>query len=963
MDANERLHLEWLGMAQPEGLVVTAAALKAAEANVTWPVTEIQAALADLCAAVGPSPQRARLQVADLRALLRDVLGWSDDLVVAGGDLPASLRVPLDGGGQLAPTLALRSADADDRFVLLVEETHRESLDAASDDKRWSATAHQRFERLLRETGIPAGLLTNGRTFRLVYAPRGESAGYLDFRLAEMLSVDGRPLLGAFHMLLNERRLLSLAEPQRLGALLSQSRAYQSTVGAALREQILAALRDLLLGFQHADRVAAGAILGDYSHGKLDVVYKGLVTVLMRMVFVLYAEEKKSATGDKNLLPMESDLYASGYSLSRLHAQLQEDRNRHGDTMDDRYGAWGRVITLFRLLHDGVKAAGGLVIPPRKGRFFNPDEFPFLEGRRAGSVRQGRKDGVPGEGEGEGTLDLPRISDGTVYRVLDRLLMLEGDRLQYKGLDVEQIGSVYEGLMGFEVEVAEGESLCLTPEHVVVDLEALLRVPGGERGRRLKELAGLDVKGAGKEVAEAKDVAGLEAALARRVSGRQPGRIAAGSLFLQPGEERRKTGSHYTPRALTGPIVETTLRPVLERLGAEVRPEQILELKVCDPAMGSGAFLVEACRQLADKLVEAWRRTESMPELPLDEDPVLHARRLIAQRCIYGVDKNPLAVDLARLSMWLVTFAKEHPFTFVDHALRWGDSLVGLNNEQIASFSLNVRAGTQIDMARAIVAEKVQETEVLRRKIHKNGDPPDISQLAELWRDAEDALAAVRVLGDTYIAAYLSTKHGTQRSEQIELKRAMVASWLATGAHNWTLRRGVEALREEGMPPFHWESEFPEVFRAENPGFDCVIGNPPFLGGTNMAPKLGYAYHDYLVEAFSGSTGNADLVAFFLRQAFGLLKRGGAFGLIGTNTVAQGDSRTTGLAHILKHDGFIFCARRRYRWPREAAVIVSVVHVVKGELGVSPELDGRKVNRITSFLFNGPLLPQELGPA
>ncbi len=306
MDSNERLHHEWLGMAQPEGLVVTVAALKGAEANITWPITEIQATVRDL--------SNGGKAVGDLRGFLRDVLEWSDDFTASGDDLPASLRVKLDGGETLAPTLALRSGDDESRFVFLVEETHRKDLDAASDDKRWSATPQQRFERLLRETGVFVGMLTNGRDFRLVYAPKGESAGWVTFRLAEMMTVDGRPLLGALHMLLNERRILWLEENKRLHALLSASREYQNTVSNKLREQILAALRELLAGFQHADRLAGEHILGPYRPDHLHEVYSGLVTVLMRMVFVLYAEER-------SLLPMESDLYASSYSLSRLHAR------------------------------------------------------------------------------------------------------------------------------------------------------------------------------------------------------------------------------------------------------------------------------------------------------------------------------------------------------------------------------------------------------------------------------------------------------------------------------------------------------------------------------------------------------------------------------------------------------------------------------------------------------------------
>ena len=147
-----------------------------------------------------------------------------------------------------------------------------------------------------------------------------------------------------------------------------------------------------------------------------------------------------------------------------------------------------------------------------------------------------------------------------------------------------------------------------------------------------------------------------------------------------------RSGSHYTPRSLTAPIVRTTLQPILARLGDRPTPEQILDLKVCDPAMGSGAFLVEACRLLGDELVKAWHVHDCVPVIPPDEDELLHARRLVAQRCLYGVDKNPMAVDLAKLSLWLVTLAKDHPFTFLDHNLRCGDSLVGLTQAQIAAF-------------------------------------------------------------------------------------------------------------------------------------------------------------------------------------------------------------------------------------------------------------------------------------
>ena len=140
--------------------------------------------------------------------------------------------------------------------------------------------------------------------------------------------------------------------------------------------------------------------------------------------------------------------------------------------------------------------------------------------------------------------------------------------------------------------------------------------------------------------------------------------------------------------------MKTALEPILMNLrgpkDSVPTPEQILDLKVCDPAMGSGAFLVEACRQLGEALIESWDAHDERPEIPQDEDEVIYARRLVAQRCLYGVDRNPVAVDLAKVSLWLVTLARDHALTFLDHALRPGDSLVGLSRPQIEAFHWDV---------------------------------------------------------------------------------------------------------------------------------------------------------------------------------------------------------------------------------------------------------------------------------
>ncbi|MEN9581947.1 MAG: hypothetical protein RJA70_4956, partial [Pseudomonadota bacterium] len=280
--------------------------------------------------------------------------------------------------------------------------------------------------------------------------------------------------------------------------------------------------------------------------------------------------------------------------------------------------------------------------------------------------------------------------------MLEKLLLLDGERLSYRALDVEQIGSVYQTMIGFTMDVAKGTSIALKPAKskgapAFIDLDQLLAIDSGKRGEQLQKLTDHKLTGsAATALKNAQTHDDLLAALDRKIArAASPDKVPAGSLILQPTDERRRSGSHYTPRALTAPIVRKTLEPILARLCEHPTAQQILDLKVCDPAVGSGAFLVEACRQLGDALVAAWQYYGGKPAIPPDEDELLHARRLVAQRCLYGVDRNPMATDLAKLSLWLATLAKDHPFTFVDHAIRCGDSLVGLTRKQIECFHWN----------------------------------------------------------------------------------------------------------------------------------------------------------------------------------------------------------------------------------------------------------------------------------
>ena len=955
IDPELRVHKDWMGLLQPVGLVVSAPALVKAQAVPSQNVAELQQQLVSVVdnppeSALGDDDEPA---VRDLPALFRTVLGWSvEDIAGEPSSPPISDRLELvlpDYNETLRPTYAVVDSMGDGEPLMLVQVLSRGTpLDEAPDDDArtgWSASPQAKLERLLREVKVSAGLLCNGDALRLVYAPSGESSGHLTFPVAAMCEVSGRPILAALHMLLSEHRVFSAPDGRRLLDILSESRKYQAEVSNALSDQVLGALWELMRGFQASDPEDGRRIFDQTAQEEPEYIYGGLLTMLMRLIFVLYAE-------DERLMP-EGEVYANNYSVSGLYDRLRSDVGRYPDTMDQRYGAYAWLLSLFRLIFDGG-GHGGLRLPTRHGQLFNPDEFAFLEGRPRGVVR------VMNE-----KFEAPRVSDGCIHRVLDALLVLDGERLSYRALDVEQVGSVYEAMMGYEVQRAFGRSIAVRPKHIVVSVDELLEIGGAKREKWLNDQADTELTGASatalKEASTAEDVV---AALGRRVSPRSldaagtPRLMAPGTLYLQPGAERRRTGSHYTPRELTEPIVRTTLRPVLEALGERPTPEQILELKVCDPAMGSGAFLVETCRQLAERLVTAWEIHDSMPKIPADEEPILHARRLVAQRCLYGVDKNPFAVSLAKLSIWLVTLAKDHAFTFIDHALKTGDSLVGLTKKQIAAFHWKPDQGPAMDLFEEQLKHDIEEALGWRDAL-QGLDEGDYNQKKEAWWEAENALVHARLTADLVLAAYFSHGHSKARPTGLRVAREESRQRLKetySSGDALAVEGLVAGLRHGGhrVVPFHWEVEFPEVFISDSPGFDAIVGNPAFLGGTTIGGRLGIAYHDYLVESFPSATGLSDLVSFFLRQAYRLLSDGGALGLIATNTVAQGDTRQAGLHFIVDAGGQIYHAERRFRWPGQAAVVVSVVHVAKNPRESPPTvLDGRTVNRISSFLLQG----------
>lgn len=341
------------------------------------------------------------------------------------------------------------------------------------------------------------------------------------------------------------------------------------------------------------------------------------------------------------------------------------------------------------------------------------------------------------------------------------------------------------------------------------------------------------------------------------------------------------------------------------------------------------------------------------PVIPPDEDEALHARRLVAQKCLYGVDRNPMAVDLARLSLWLATLAREHEFTFLDHALKAGDSLVGLTRAEIAAAHWDSsRAG--LPMFSGTIRDAIEKAREGREAIRNAGDDVRLEAQAARFSRVQDASEPARIVGDALIAAFFSGDKPKER----EAERQKVESWVSVTPPKWdVLQEKAKGFQtEQGWRAFHWDIEFPEVFARENPGFDAVIGNPPFLGGSLLSNAAGTHYVAWLLDSFAHAHGKSDLAAFFIRQIYSLLRQDGCAGLVATKTIRQGYSRATALEFIKKASASIYRAVKRYRWPGEAAVVVTLIHFKKGQ-SARHILDGREVKDITSFLL--PFGPDE----
>jgi hypothetical protein len=398
----------------------------------------------------------------------------------------------------------------------------------------------------------------------------------------------------------------------------------------------------------------------------------------------------------------------------------------------------------------------------------------------------------------------------------------------------------------------------------------------------------------------------------------------------------------------------------------------ILDLKVADIAAGSGVFLVASARFLAERVTEAWT-TEGMLSTAEAADLNLANNRAIREvvaRCLYGADINPMAVEMCKLSLWLVTLDKSKPFSFVDDKILCGDSLLGVTTvDQLRHLHLDPDRKRKFLQPFIDVDAVLAETTRLRKELSSPVDEYDpqrsTAYKARLVKRTEEVTAQLRLMADGIIATGLALggKPGPQLEDAYKSLEWALAEAFPGGGRAGN-RDNLDAILTNGLTPtvatdyqrwrpLHWAIEVPDVMQRG--GFDAIIGNPPFLVGKRIRAAVGTNYRSYCTASLAnGKPGNTDMVAFFVLRAACLVNRQrGQLGLITAKVIAEGDTREVGLDQLSGFDFEIRRAIRSEKWPnslvatRYAVVWASTAPV---SAAVPRILDDAPVRRISTSL-------------
>jgi hypothetical protein len=926
-----------------------------------------------------------------VETVLRDVVGW--DEMLHWGDVPGAIAYSPNHAVSVTAQACLRDA-SDDIGALVIVIDPVESLREVPNDG-WAANPVDRLEELLRVSHVPIGIVTDGRWWALVSARQGAmpASGVVD----SLTWVEEPRTRDAFLTILGRQYIVGGAEDERLPVLFEESIAAAEEITEALGVQVRSAVELLVQAFSEASAEARHRFLTEPLPDRDRDVYEGAVTVMMRTVFLLFAEERA-------LLPT-GEFFESGYGLAgELDALSAREAEEGEESLDATSLTWHRFLSTCNAVYSGASFEG-LRMPAYGGSLFDPARFPWLT-----AVTD------------SGGLAV-RVSDRVMIHVLRsvQLAHLKGSearRISFRDIDVEQIGYIYEGLLGYttvrvdqiyvglkgtdgaEPEIPLGELEAIGKAHADPKkfAEALRKwIEVGQPAAKVQSASAI-VKGmmavpVAELVSALSQTVGVDPGLRERIKPwlgimrtdlrGHPFVVLPGGLLVKETPSRKNAGAHYTPKSLAEEVVLYALQPLCYSPGPHQTAEEsewklrsseeILGLKVADIACGSGAFLVAAARYLSARLSEAW--VAEYPDNAYRKDLHTRALRQVVANCLYGADINEMAVEMAKLSLWLVSLDRDLPFSFVDDKVFLGNSLLGLTDlDQLRALHIDPSRLTgqrafdfgDVDVDAAIL-KAIDLRESLASEIDERDPARSAAAKRRQYEELQRVTADLRRLADGVIAAGLSSggKSGRRLDDAYEnlrqaVKRAESKTEGGKGDPTW-----LDHLIDGGLTPtvvtdygkwkpLHWVIEAPDVF-LDHGGFDAIIGNPPFMSGTRIAGAVGAEIRDWLVATVAtGIAGRADLVVYFVLRAVQLGCATANIAVICTNSVAQGDSRVVGLERIVSSGATIFRAIRSTPWPTSGAQLeIAIVWIAAAAIDVGGVcvLDGRAISgSISSYL-------------
>ena len=777
-----------------------------------------------------------------------------------------------------------RATNRADASVQIIGYRDPAGLDKKPTNAARRMSAHALLQEFLNLHDQLYGLVTDGHVLRLLRdSSRLVKQSYLEFDL-DRIFIDG--LFADFailYRLLHATRL-PLTNDTAAESLIERYHQDSLDSGARIREGLSKAVEKAILDFgngflAHPDNDALRTAV---ANGDLmaNSYYQQILRLIYRLLFLMVIEER-DLIFPPDATKAQRNIHRRFYSVARLR-RLSEKRYLADPR---RHDLWLALQACFRLFEaDGPGSKLG--VAPLAGDLFSADAISSLARHTLGN-----------------DVLLGCLRSLGLYRHPDSGQII---RVNYAALNVEEFGSVYEGLLEFEPEFAsEGPEL---------------------------------------------------------------------RFGFRRGDDRAATGSHYTPDELVQPLIQHSLDHLIaDCLKADEPEAALLDLRVADIACGSGHILLAAARRIATELAVV-RTGEEQPSPPAYRSALRDAIR----HCIYGVDLNPLAVELCKVALWLEAHIPGQPLNFLDHHIKCGNAIVGFARREELGQGVPTEAFKTLpgDDKEVAAAYRKKNKEELKHQTQVSLDfTPELhgrlDAVLEEWRSLsglpEDTPAQIDHKKERF-AAFAIGEHAGLLGTIADIPVAQFyipklpdneAKLLTDGEFRdyWRGRltpqgRGAEAACALGREKhfFHWFLEFPEIM--ERGGFDCILGNPPYLGGQALSGTYGHAFCECMKWRFA-PTGLSELVVYFLRRIYGLLRDGGFTSIITTNSIVDGDVRKDGLEQVVTAGAQINMAVRGMKWPGAANLVVSLLAIHKGEWNGLKRLDNKLATLINAFFEEG----------